>query len=206
LRTIVPTISIVLSLCGSPLAAPISSGYTCIKSHEQEATNNFQAFAVGALAKCFNDRGIEVNKPTLQVNVSLTIAAGDDAPYAAFTGTGSNATGLSGTIAGTAAGKDGTKFNVILNSCLRFVIALYVIQKRDHHSMSTLVGDNERHDPPWRRLWPHVLEESRESTCCAPGPGECASLPCAGPTTRRRLRRNRPSKRFKGFTATFDKN
>jgi hypothetical protein len=156
LRTIVPTISIVLSLCGSPLAAPISSGYTCIKSHEQEATNKFQAFAVGALAKFFNDRGIEVNKPTLQVNVSLTIAAGDDAPYAAFTGTGSNATGLSGTIAGTAAGKDGTKFNVILNSCLRFVIALYVIQKRDHHSMSTLVGDNERHDPPWRRLWPHV--------------------------------------------------
>jgi hypothetical protein len=142
--------------CAFALRVAARCAYTCIKSHEQEATNKFQAFAVGALAKFFNDRGIEVNKPTLQVNVSLTIAAGDDAPYAAFTGTGSNATGLSGTIAGTAAGKDGTKFNVILNSCLRFVIALYVIQKRDHHSMSTLVGDNERHDPPWRRLWPHV--------------------------------------------------
>jgi hypothetical protein len=116
LRTIIPTISIVLSLCGSPLAAPISSSYTCIKGHEQEATNKFQAFAVGALAKFFNDRGIDVNQPTLQVNVSLTIAAGDDAPYAAFTGTGSNTTGLSGTVTGTAAAKDGTKFNVIFSS------------------------------------------------------------------------------------------
>ena len=34
----------------------------------------------------------------------------------------------------------------ILNSHLRFLVALYVFQKRDHHSMRTLVGDNEHHD------------------------------------------------------------
>jgi hypothetical protein len=95
------------------LAAPISSSYTCIKGHEQEATNKFQAFAVGAVAKFFNDRGIDVNQPTMQVSVNLTTVAGDGAPYVAFTGTGSSTTEPSGTVAGTVAAKDGSKFNVL---------------------------------------------------------------------------------------------
>jgi hypothetical protein len=46
-----------------------------------------------------------------------------------------------------------------------------------------------------------LAPQSRESACCAPAMAECRGVPCADPGTRRQMCRNRPSKRFKGYTA-----
>jgi hypothetical protein len=65
----------------------VSSNYTCVQGHEQEATNKLQAYIKRAIIKFFRSRRIAINPSTLQVNVGLTIQTGADTrPYVAFTG------------------------------------------------------------------------------------------------------------------------
>jgi hypothetical protein len=65
----------------------VSSNYTCVQGHEEEATNKLQAYIKRAIIKFFSSRRIAINSSTLQVNVGLTIQTGADTkPYVAFTG------------------------------------------------------------------------------------------------------------------------
>ena len=81
------TLIVLLLLCATCTAAPVSSDYTCVQGHEQEATNKLQAYIKRAIIKFFRSRRIAINPSTLQVNVGLTIQTGADTrPYAAFAG------------------------------------------------------------------------------------------------------------------------
>jgi len=83
----VRTLIVLLLLCGTCAAAPVSSDYTCVQAHEQEATNKLQAYIKSAIIKFFRSRHIAINPSTLQVNVGLTIQTGAGTrPYVAFTG------------------------------------------------------------------------------------------------------------------------
>jgi hypothetical protein len=83
----VRTLIVLLLLCGTCTAAPVSSDYTCVQGHEQEATNKLQAYVKRAIIKFFGSRRIAIDPSTLQVNVGLTIQTGADTkPYVAFTG------------------------------------------------------------------------------------------------------------------------
>jgi hypothetical protein len=83
----VRTLIVLLLLCGTCIAAPVSSNYTCVQGHEQDATNKLQDHIKRAITNFFRSRRIEINPSTLQVNVSLTIQTGTDTrPYVAFTG------------------------------------------------------------------------------------------------------------------------
>jgi hypothetical protein len=106
-------------LSGSPFAASVTSHYTCIQGHEQEATAKLEAFGTQALANFFRQKNIEVNASTLQFTVAVTTQEDiNGAPYVAFAGSAGGNSGVLGgsTIGGTVAAKDGTKFNVLLSS------------------------------------------------------------------------------------------
>jgi hypothetical protein len=106
-----------LLLSGSTFAASVSSSYTCVQGHEQEATTKLQTSITEALTNFFKVRNIEINNSALHFNVTLTAQPNiDGAPYVGFTGNTGGA-GLSGSAtAGTIAAKDGTKFNVLFSS------------------------------------------------------------------------------------------
>jgi hypothetical protein len=106
-----------LLLSSSSFAASVSSGYTCLPGHEQEATAKFQAFGVQALKDFFKNRNIEINESTLKFSVHLTTQTDiSGPPYVAFSGNagGSKFTGTA--LAGTVAANDGTKFDVLFSS------------------------------------------------------------------------------------------
>jgi hypothetical protein len=65
----------------------VSSDYTCVQGHEQDATNKLQDYIKRAITNFFRSRHIEIDPSTLQVNVSLTMQTGTQTrPYVAFTG------------------------------------------------------------------------------------------------------------------------
>jgi hypothetical protein len=107
-----------LLLSGPSFAAPVSSRYTCLQGHEQEATTRLQSFAAKALAEFFKNKKIDIDSSTLQVSVSLTTQTdAGGVPYAAFTGNAGGGSGMTGTAtAGIVAAKDGTKFNALFSS------------------------------------------------------------------------------------------
>ncbi len=81
------TLTVLLLLCGTCTAAPVSSDYTCVQGHEQDATNKLQDYIKHAATNFFRSRRIAIDPSTLQVNVSLTIQTGmATRPYVAFTG------------------------------------------------------------------------------------------------------------------------
>jgi hypothetical protein len=99
-------------------AAPVSSNYSCIQGHEQEAVAKVQAFATQAIRQFFSKRNIEIKPETLQFGTSAAIQPElDRAPFLAFTGNAGGSTALNGpSVAGTVEAKDGTKFNVLFSS------------------------------------------------------------------------------------------
>jgi hypothetical protein len=98
----VRTLIVLLLLCGTCTAAPVSSDYTCVRGHEQEATNKLQAYITAAIIKFFRSRRIAINLSTLQVNVGLTIQTGADTkPYVAFAGSAGFAANSGAGAAGT---------------------------------------------------------------------------------------------------------
>jgi hypothetical protein len=108
---------LLLLLSSSSFAASVSSSYTCVQGHEQEATAKLQAFGIQALKDFFKNRNIEINQSTLKFSVHLTTQTDtSEQPYVAFTGDagGANLTGAG--LAGTIAANDGTKFNVLFSS------------------------------------------------------------------------------------------
>ena len=109
---------LLLLLTSSSFAASVSSSYTCVQGHEQQAMAKLQAFGVQALKDFFKTRNIDINESTIKFNVTLsTQTDGDGVPYIAFTGNVGGGTGLTGSaIAGTVAASDGTKFNVLFSS------------------------------------------------------------------------------------------
>lgn len=109
---------LVLLLTSPSLAASVSSSYTCVQGHEQQATAKLQAFGVQALKDFFKNRNIDINESTIKFSVTLsTQTDSNGAPYIAFTGNVGGGTGLGGSaIAGTVAASDGTKFNVLFSS------------------------------------------------------------------------------------------
>jgi len=83
----VRTLIILLLLCGTCMAAPLSRNYPCVQGHEQAATDKLQAYIKRAIVRFFRSRRIAIDPSTLQVNVNLTIqTTADSRPYAAFTG------------------------------------------------------------------------------------------------------------------------
>jgi hypothetical protein len=65
----------------------VSSNYTCVQGHEQDATNKLQDYLKRAITNFFKSRRIAIDPSTLQINVSLTIQTGTAMkPYVAFTG------------------------------------------------------------------------------------------------------------------------
>jgi hypothetical protein len=102
-------------LSGASFAASVTSHYTCVQGHEQEATAKLQAFGTQALTNFFREKNIEINPSSLQFGVAVNTQEDfNGKPYVAFAG---NAGGLGGSsIGGTVAAKDGTKFNVLFSS------------------------------------------------------------------------------------------
>lgn len=118
MKTLLRTFITVLLLTRPSFAASVSSSYTCLQGHEQEATAKLQSYATKALTNFFRNRNIEINTSTLQFNVSLTNQSNiDGTPFVGFTGNASGGAGLTGSAtAGTLVAKDGTKFNVLFSS------------------------------------------------------------------------------------------
>jgi hypothetical protein len=105
-------IFLLLLLSGSSFAASVSSSYTCVQGHEQEAIAKLQALGIQALKDFFKNRNIEINQTTLKFGVHLaTQTDTSETPYVAFTGDagGSNLTGAA--LAATITANDGTRFN-----------------------------------------------------------------------------------------------
>jgi hypothetical protein len=83
----VRTLIVLLLFCGTCIAAPVSSDYTCVQGHEQDATNKLQDYIKRAITNFFRSKRIAINPSTLQVNVSSAMQTGTDTkPYLAFTG------------------------------------------------------------------------------------------------------------------------
>lgn len=81
------TLIILLLLCTTCAAAPVSSDYTCVQAHEQEATGKMQDYIKRAVTSFFRARRIAIDPSTLQVNVSVAMQTGmGTRPYVAFTG------------------------------------------------------------------------------------------------------------------------
>jgi hypothetical protein len=118
MKTLLRTFVSLLLLTTPLFAASVSSSYTCVQGHEQEATAKIQSYATQALTNFFKNRNIEINPSTLQFNVSLTNQSSNDgAPYVGFTGNAGGCAGLTGSAtAGTLVAKDGTKFSVLFSS------------------------------------------------------------------------------------------
>jgi hypothetical protein len=114
------TLLIFLSLLlrGTAFAAPVSSRYTCIQGHEQQAADKLQTIAIQAVRQFFSKRNIEITPETLQFSATAAVQADiDRAPFVAFTGSAGGSTALNGpSVAGIAEAKDGTKFNVLFSS------------------------------------------------------------------------------------------
>ncbi len=68
-------IFLLLLLSSSSFAASVSSSYTCVQGHEQEAIAKLQAFGIQALKDFFKNRNIDINESTLKFNVTLTTQA-----------------------------------------------------------------------------------------------------------------------------------
>jgi hypothetical protein len=103
-------------LSGSSFAASVTSHYTCVQGHEQEATAKLQAFGTQAVANFFRQKNIEINASTLQFSVALNTQEDiNGAPYVAFAGNAGGDPGGS-PVGGSVVAKDGTKFNILFSS------------------------------------------------------------------------------------------
>lgn len=108
---------LLLLLSGSSFAASVSSSYTCVQGHEQEATAKLQAFGIQALKDFFKNRNIEINQSTLKFSVHLTTQTDtSEQPYVAFIGDAGGSNFIGASLAGTVAANDGTTFNVLFSS------------------------------------------------------------------------------------------
>ncbi len=99
-------------------AASVSSHYTCLQGHEQDATAKLQTAITDALTNFFSKRRIAIDPTSLQVRVTLTTQTEyGGRTYAVFTGSAGGDTGYGmGANAAAPAATDGTKFNVIFSS------------------------------------------------------------------------------------------
>jgi hypothetical protein len=117
-RACLRAIILLLLLSGPSFAASVTSHYTCVQGHEQEATAKLQAFGTQALTNFFRYKSIEINQSALQFSVTVTTQADiDGAPYVAFAGSAGGGSGPIGSSIGSAVtAKDGTQFNVLFSS------------------------------------------------------------------------------------------
>lgn len=116
-RSFLRSMLFLLLSCGPSLAAPVSSGYTCLADHETAATAKMQSLATELIVKFFKRRKIGINNATAQISASFTLQTdANGEPCAAFTGKSAGAGSATSAAAGTITAKGGTKFNVLFSS------------------------------------------------------------------------------------------